>query len=137
MGNLALIFHVASLLGFIGLGLWVVYQSKLLRTWRDWNTPEASRRILVGRPVCVLRDFARAIGADFETELADSALPVGRLSLLSAFELHKSGFVERISVKKASTPCVCFVLRHKPSTMVVDVDTMSRELGAQLLLEWR
>lgn len=137
MGNLALIFHIASLVGFIGLGLWIVYQSKLLKTWRDWNTPEASRRILVGRPVRVLRDFARAIGADFESEIADDALPASRLSLLTTFELHRAGFVERIAVKKASTPCVCFVLRHKPDTMMVDVDAISRELGAQLLLEWR
>jgi len=137
MGNLALVFHVASLVGFVGLGLWIVHQAKLLKTWRDWNSPEASRRILVGRPVRVLRDFASAIGAEFESEIEYDALPARRLSLLNAFELHKAGFVERIAVKNASTPCVCFVLRHKPSTMVVDVDAMSRELGAELLLEWR
>lgn len=137
MGNLALVFHVASLLGFIGLGLWIVYQSKLLKTWRDWNTPDASRRVLVGRPIRVLRDFARAIGAEFESEISVDALPAGRLSLLRAFELHKSMFVERITVKNAGAPCVCFVLRHKTGTMEVDVDAMSRELGAKLLIEWR
>jgi hypothetical protein len=136
MGNLALVFHVASLLGFIALGLRIAYQAKLLKTWRDWNTPDASRRILVGRPVCVLRDFASAIGAEFESEIADNAMPNRRLSLVTAFELHKSAGVEKVTVKKASTPCVCFVLGRKTGTIDVDVDAVGREIGAQLVLEW-
>ena len=135
MGNLSLIFHVASLVVLMALGVWIVRQSRSLSLWRDWCSADSHQRIKVGEPVRVLRGFAAAIGAGFEAEVKADAFPPARISLNSAFSLHKVGFIERIIVKKSPHLCVCFVLRHKPGTIGFDSATLSRELGAELLFE--
>jgi hypothetical protein len=135
MGNLSLIFHVASLVVFLVLGAWVVKQARSLTLWRQWCSQGSNQRIVVGEPVRVLKSFAAAIGAGFESEVKVNAYPPARLSLNAAFDLHKASFIERIIVKKSPRLCVCFVLRHKPGTIGFDSATLNRELGAELLFE--
>lgn len=89
----------------------------------------------MGEPIRVLKGFAAAIGAEFESEVKMNAYPPARLSLNAAFDLHKSGLIERIIIKKSPRLCVCFVLRHKPGTIGFDSATLNRELGAELLFE--
>lgn len=133
MGNLGLVFHVASLVVFFVLGVWIAKQANMLKLWRDWGSCDSSARILVGEPVRVLRGFAAAISADFRTELGVNALSPKRLSLRSLFDLHRVAGIERIIIKKADHLSVCFVLRHKPGTIGFDSATLSQELGAELL----
>jgi hypothetical protein len=135
VGNLSLVFHVASLVVFLALGAWILIQARSLMLWRDWGSYGSHLRIHVGEPIRVLRRFAAAIGADFETQVGLNAFPPSRLSLKSAFELHRLGFIERIIIKKSPKLCVCFVLRHKPGTIGFDSATLSRDLGAELLFE--
>ena len=136
MGNLSLIFHLTSLVLFGFLSFLIMGQSVRLKTWRDWNVPDAAQRVLVGEPVRVLRTFAKAVGADFETEIAENYIPAVRLSLKSLFEVHRRGLITRITVKKAPQPCVCFVLGHKPGTIGVDHAVISRDLGDRLGVEF-
>lgn len=135
MGNLSLVFHVASLVVSMALGAWIVSQARSLTLWREWGSYGSHLRIHVGEPIRVLRRFAAAIGAEFETQIGPNAFPPVRLSLKSAFDLHRLAFIERIIIKKSSSLCVCFVLRHKPGTIGFDSATLSRELGAELLFE--
>lgn len=135
MASLGLIFHVASLLVFVALGIWIANQARSLKLWRDWNTPDAESRIVVGEPVRVLRRLAGALDAAFESDVGDGHCPPTRISLQSAFELHKLAHIERISVKKAPQVRVCFFLRRKPDIMTVDSATLSRELGVELVIQ--
>ena len=132
MASLGLIFHLASVLVFAALGLWIALQARSLKLWRDWNSPDGSGRVLVGEPIRVLRGLSGALGADFESEVRDNHCPPTRISLRSAFELHRSAHIERILVKKAPKVRVCFFLRHKPDIMAFDSATLSRELGVEL-----
>lgn len=129
MGNLSLVFHLASLVVLIGLALWALRLQIHLRVWREWNARHGSGKVLVGEPLRVLRQFATAIGAGFESDFPVNAFGVVRLSLDSCFELHRTGRIDRIVVSKEEIPRVDFVLGYEPSTMSVDLDKLKRELG--------
>ena len=136
MGDISLFFHLMSLIVFLALCGWVVYLSAALKSWRDWHSPGAERRIAVGEPIRVLRAFARAVGAGFESDIPSKALQPTRLKLELCFALHRVGFIERVIVKNGSPPCVCFVLRHKPGTIGVDPNSIIEDLGGALVVEF-
>jgi hypothetical protein len=135
MGNLSLVFHVTSFVVFVVLGLIIIRHSKSLKLWREWGSFGSDARILVGEPVRVLRSFARAIDAEFDSEVRLNAFPPARLRLEAAFLLHKSCFIERVKIKNSPKLSVCFVLRHKPGTIGDNFASLSQELGAELLFE--
>jgi hypothetical protein len=128
--------YLMSLIVFLALCGWVVYLSAALKTWRDWHSPAAERRITVGEPIRVLRAFARAVGADFESDIPSKALQPARLKLELCFALHRVGFIERVIVQNGSPPRVCFVLRHKPGTIGVDPNSIIEDLGGALVVEF-
>jgi hypothetical protein len=136
MGNISLFFHLMSLIVFIALCWWIVHLSAALKAWRDWHSPVAERRIIVGEPIRVMRAFARAVGAGFESEIASKSIQPKRLKLEECFALHRLGFIERVIVKNGSPPCVCFVLRHKPGTIGVDPNSIIEDLGGALVVEF-
>ncbi len=129
MGDLSLVFHVFSLLAFMVFGFVVLRLLSDLRLWREWNTGSQGQRINVGPPIRMLRRFASAIDADFESELGDDALPIGKLRLHSCFALHKSGGIKKILVTKREITRVDFVLVREPSIMPIDLEQITHELG--------
>lgn len=136
MGSLSLFFHLMSLIVLIALCGWVVYLLAALKAWRDWHSPVAERRIIVGEPIRVLRNFTRALGAGFESDIPLKAVQPARLKLETCFTLHRLGFIERVIVKNGLPPRVCFVLRHNPGTIGVDPNSIVQDLGGALRVEF-
>ena len=132
MGNLSLMFHIMSLVLLVAMILWVLRLQTMVKVWRDWAVRSGERRVVVGEPIRVLRQFACAIGADFDSELpVDSVAPV-RLRLDSCFDLHRQGCIEGLHVENKGGPSVCFVLRHEPSTIGLDIQTIVDEIGGRM-----
>lgn len=137
MGNLSLVFHVASLVVLVGLTIWVLRLQVMLKLWRDWGSPVSKHKVTVGEPLRVLRQFACAIGATFDSKVSPGALPPCRVRLTDLFNLHRQAFIDRIEVDGGDQPCVCFVLESEPSTIEADADNLSRALGGTLRVEIR
>jgi hypothetical protein len=129
MGNLSLVFHVFSLIVLMALALWGSRLQILLGVWREWNGQHADAKVIVGEPIRILRQFAAAIGARFESDVPIKALSVARLSLDGCFDLHRGGRIEKIVITKAEKISVNFVLVNEPSTMAVDLNKLKLELG--------
>lgn len=129
MGDLSSFFHVFSLLAFISLSFVVLKLKAELKIWRDWNSGAGSDKVTVGTPIRVLRRFAAAIGAGFESEVADNSLSFRQLRLDACFNLHRTVGIRKILVTKPERARVDFVLVREASIMPVDLDQIRRELG--------
>ena len=132
MGNLSLVFHVTSLFLLAALVLWVLRLQTMLKVWRDWAVRGDDRRIVVGEPIRVLRQFSCAIGANFASDISVDSLAPARVRLEGCFELHSKACIESILVENNGGPGVCFVLRREPGTMDLDIQTIVHELGGSL-----
>jgi hypothetical protein len=135
MGDLSIVFHVLSLLVLIGLVMWGLRLQMIVKTWRDWVSPESLQRCSVAEPVRILRVFACAIGAGFDSEIPVNSLPPVKIKLLSLFELHRQRGIAEITVSKGQPPVVCFILRQETGTMSTDLSQISHELGGSLRVE--
>lgn len=129
MGDLSLIFHVFSLIAFAVLAYLLLKSKSDLNTWRAWNSGSLVGKVTVGEPMRVLRRFASAIGAGFESSMPDSALAVAKLRLDGCFKLHRIGKITKIQVTKAEKCRVVFVLVGEPSIMPEELNQLSHELG--------
>ena len=135
MGHLSDVFHVVSLLGLVALIVLVLRLQMIIKTWRDWASPAASRRVVVAEPLRILRVFACAIGASFDTDVPIDALPPCKIILSGLFEIHRQRGITGISVKIGEPPVVGFILEQETSTMTTDLSRISRELGGSLRVE--
>ena len=129
MGDMSLVFHVFSLLAVSVLIYKLLIVQADLKAWREWNTAESQLKVTVGEPLRVLRRFASAVGADFESSVADNALPVAKLRLDVCFKLHKDAGIKKIRVTKTEKCRVDFVLVREPSIIPSELDKISLELG--------
>lgn len=135
MGNLSLVFHLVSLVLLVLLVLWVLRLQTMLKVWRDWAVAGLDRRVVVGEPVRVLRQFACAIGADFNSDIPVNSIAPVRLKLESCFALHRKAGIDRLLVENNGGPSVCFVLRREPGTIEFDIQSIVRELGGSLTVK--
>jgi hypothetical protein len=132
MGQLSIVFHIASLFGLIGLILWVLRLQLIVKTWRYWSLPVTMRGVFVAEPVRALRVFACAVGAEFEAEVAVNALPPQKITLSRLFDLHRLGGITRITVTTGEPPVVSFHLQAETGTMESDFNRIAQELGGAM-----
>lgn len=135
MGNLSLVFHLMSLALLAIMILWVLRLQTMLKVWREWAVRGGDRRVVVGEPVRVLRQFACAIGADFASDVSVNAIAPARVRLDSCFDLHRQAGIESLLVENNGSPSVCFVLRLEPGTIDFDIQSIVRELGGSLTVK--
>jgi hypothetical protein len=137
MGNISMGFHFGSLLVLIVLIVWVLRLQVMLKVWRDWGSANSDRRIIVGEPLRVLRQFAAALDVEFVSDVPMDSIPPARIKLESCFELHRRGGIEAIEIERGEKPCVNFILRHEPSTMEVTTEKLMNELGGAVAVQFR
>jgi hypothetical protein len=132
VGDLSLVFHVFSLVAFAALTYRLLQLRAVLKLWRDWNTGGLERKVTVGEPIRVLRQFSDAVGADFESSAPLNALAVSKVKLDGCFKLHKDAGIKKICVTKAEKCRVDFVLVREPSIIPSELDKISLELGGAI-----
>ncbi len=137
MGNLSTVFHFASLAGLLVLVTLVLRLQVKLKLWRQWGGAASQPRVTVGEPIRVLRQFAGAVGADFESELPFDFLPPTKTKLDGCFELHRHAFIEAITVAAGESPCVFFILRSEPSTIGEMIQRLISELGGGVRIQFK
>lgn len=137
MGELSLVFHLASLLVVCGLIYWVLREQKSLGVWRRWCSADAGTRIEVAEVLRALKSFSKAVGAEFNSECALNQLPPARIQLIGLFKLHQQSSILAISIENQSPPCVRFDLKREPSTMIEVKDQIVNELGNSIGIEFQ
>lgn len=137
MGNLSAVFHFASLAALLALVAVILQLQVKLELWRLWGAAASQPRVTVGEPIRVLRQFAGAVGADFDSELSIDFLPPTKTRLDGCFELHRHAFIEAIEVVAGESPCVFFILRHEPSTISEIIQRLVNELGGAVTIQFK
>ncbi len=137
VGNLSVVFHFASLVVLLALAILVLRLQVMVKLWRDWGGPQSDNRILVGEPLRALRQFACAIGAEFDSEIRLDFFDPAKIKLQACFELHRRAFVEGVEVKGGEKPCVFFILRHEPSTISEINQKLLDELGGAVAVQFK